>query len=57
MSYRLKVSALTGIHVYPTLSEVNSKAGLGLTKQNYAQNKGLQSFLAKLFSLRRGLGW
>jgi pyruvate/2-oxoglutarate dehydrogenase complex dihydrolipoamide dehydrogenase (E3) component len=57
MSYRLKVSALKGIHVYPTLSEVNSKAGLGLTKQNYAQNKGLQSFLAKLFSLRRGLGW
>ncbi|MDE5112933.1 MAG: mercuric reductase, partial [Trichodesmium sp. St15_bin1_1] len=28
MSHKLPVSALTGIHVYPTLSEVNSKAGL-----------------------------
>jgi pyruvate/2-oxoglutarate dehydrogenase complex dihydrolipoamide dehydrogenase (E3) component len=56
MKNNLNVSALTGIHVYPTLSEVNSKAGLLLTKQKYAQNKILQNFLTKFFSLRRWLG-
>ena len=53
MSYKLKVSALTGIHIYPTLSEVNSKAALLLKKQTYAQNKGLQNFLSKFFGLLR----
>ena len=53
MSYKLKVSALTGIHIYPTLSEVNSKAALLLKKQKYAQNKGLQNFLSKFFGLLR----
>lgn len=56
MKNNLKVSALTGIHVYPTLSEVNSKAGLLFTKQKYAQNKTLQNFLTKFFSFRRWLG-
>jgi pyruvate/2-oxoglutarate dehydrogenase complex dihydrolipoamide dehydrogenase (E3) component len=56
MKNNLHVSALTGIHVYPTLSEVNSKAGLLFTKQKYAQNKKLQNFLAKFFSFRRWLG-
>ena len=53
MSYKLKVSALTGIHIYPTLSEVNSKAALLLKKQKYAQNQGLQNFLSKFFGLLR----
>jgi pyruvate/2-oxoglutarate dehydrogenase complex dihydrolipoamide dehydrogenase (E3) component len=55
MRYKLKVSALTGIHIYPTLAEVNSKAGLLLTKQNYAQNQGLQKFLETLFRWWRSL--
>jgi pyruvate/2-oxoglutarate dehydrogenase complex dihydrolipoamide dehydrogenase (E3) component len=49
MRYKLKASALTGIHIYPTLAEVNSKAGLLLTKQKYAHNPGLQKFLETLF--------
>ncbi len=53
MSNNLKVSALTGIHVYPTLSEVNSKAALLLKKQKFAQNEGLQNFLTKFFNFRR----
>jgi pyruvate/2-oxoglutarate dehydrogenase complex dihydrolipoamide dehydrogenase (E3) component len=57
MANNLKVSALTGIHIYPTLSEVNSKTGLLLTKQKYAQNQGLQNFLTKFFNFRRRLGW
>ncbi|MGK7877431.1 MAG: NAD(P)/FAD-dependent oxidoreductase [Xenococcaceae cyanobacterium] len=56
MSNKLKVSALTGmIHIYPTLAEVNSKAALGLTKQKYAKNQGLQNFLTKFFNFRRSL--
>lgn len=55
MSHKLKVSALSGIHVYPTLSEVNSKAALLLTKQKYAKNQKLQNFLAKLFKFLRKL--
>jgi pyruvate/2-oxoglutarate dehydrogenase complex dihydrolipoamide dehydrogenase (E3) component len=55
MSYKLKVSALSGIHIYPTLSEVNSKAALLLTKQKYAKNKALQDFLRKFFSFLRSL--
>ena len=55
MSNNLKVSALTGIHVYPTLSEVNSKAGLQLKKQKFAQNKWQQNLLEKFFNWRRSL--
>ena len=53
MSNKLKVSALTGIHVYPTLSEINSKAALLLKKQQFAENEGLQNFLTKFFDFRR----
>lgn len=53
MSKKLPVSALTGIHVYPTLSEVNSKAGLLLKKQQFAANKWQQKLLAKLFNWLR----
>jgi len=35
MSHKLKISALSGIHIYPTLAEVNSKAAFELTKQKY----------------------
>ncbi|HEY9808376.1 MAG TPA: FAD-dependent oxidoreductase [Halomicronema sp.] len=56
MTHKLKVSALTSmIHVYPTLSEVSSKAALQLTKQNYARNLGLQGFLERFFFLWRRL--
>ncbi|GFE69571.1 NAD(P)/FAD-dependent oxidoreductase [Chroococcus sp. FPU101] len=53
MTQKLSVSALGGIHVYPTLSEVNSKAALLLTKQKYAKNQPLQNSLARLFSVLR----
>ena len=53
MSNNLPVSALTGIHVYPTLSEVNSKAGLLLKKQKYAKNLSQQNLLEKFFSWKR----
>lgn len=53
MSHKLPVSALTGIHVYPTLSEVNSKAGLLLKKQKYAKNLSQQNLLEKFFSWKR----
>jgi len=53
MSHGLKVSALSGIHIYPTLTEVNSKAALSLTKQKYAQNKMLQRLLEGFFNWRR----
>lgn len=56
MSHGLKVSALSGIHIYPTLSEVNSKAALSLTKEKYAQNHLLQRLLKKFFSWRRSWG-
>jgi pyruvate/2-oxoglutarate dehydrogenase complex dihydrolipoamide dehydrogenase (E3) component len=55
MANNLKVSALSGIHVYPTLSEVNSKAALLFTKQKYAQNLRLQGFLSNLFKFFRHL--
>ncbi len=55
MSHRLKVSALTGIHIYPTLSEVNSKAALLLKKQQYANNKWQQRLLERFFNWRRSL--
>lgn len=53
MSNNLKVSALGGIHIYPTLAEVNSKAALQLTKQKYAKNKFLKQFLPKLWQFLR----
>lgn len=53
MSNNLPVSALTGIHVYPTLSEVNSKAGLLLKKQKYAKNLSQQNLLEQFFNWRR----
>ncbi|MEB3883803.1 FAD-dependent oxidoreductase [Lyngbya sp. CCY1209] len=55
MSNNLKVSALTGIHVYPTLSEVNSKAGLLFKKRKFAENKWQQNLLKKFFNWRRSL--
>ncbi len=55
MTYRLPVAALTGIHVYPTLSEINSKTALLLSKKKYADNEKLQNFLTKFFSFLRSL--
>jgi len=56
MSHKLKISALAGIHIYPTLAEVNSKAAFELTRQNYEKNHGLQGLLKKLFHFLRTLG-
>jgi len=57
MSYKLKVDALKSIiHIYPTLSEVNSKTALQLTKQKYAQNTFLQGALQRFFNFRRAIG-
>ncbi len=53
MANNLKVSALTGIHIYPTLTEVNSKAALLLQKSNFADNEFLQSFLPRFFGFLR----
>jgi pyruvate/2-oxoglutarate dehydrogenase complex dihydrolipoamide dehydrogenase (E3) component len=53
MSYKLKVSALTGIHIYPTLSELNSKAALLLSKRKFADNQTLKQVLENFFKLRR----
>jgi pyruvate/2-oxoglutarate dehydrogenase complex dihydrolipoamide dehydrogenase (E3) component len=55
MSNKLKVSALTGIHIYPTLSEVNSKAGLLLKKQKFAESQWQQNLLEKFFNWRRSI--
>ncbi|BAW95204.1 mercuric reductase [[Synechococcus] sp. NIES-970] len=55
MSYRLPVSALTGIHIYPTLSEINSKTALLLAKKKYTDNVKLQNFLTKFFSFLRSI--
>ncbi len=57
MKNQLPISALTGIiHIYPTLSEVNSKAALQLKKRNYAKNEFLQNTLRKLFGFFRSMG-
>ncbi|MFP4009791.1 MAG: FAD-dependent oxidoreductase, partial [Spirulinaceae cyanobacterium] len=53
MANNLKVSALTGIHIYPTLAEVNSKAALLLQKRNFADNEFLQNFLPRFFGFLR----
>lgn len=55
MSKKLPVSALTGIHIYPTLSEVNSKTGLLLKKRQFAEKKWQQNLLEKLFDKLRSL--
>lgn len=56
MKNQLPVSALTGmIHIYPTLSEVNSKAALQLKKRNYAKNTFLQNTLQRLFNFLRSI--
>jgi len=56
MKNQLPVSALTGmIHIYPTLSEVNSKAALQLKKRNYAKNEFLQNTLQRLFGFLRSI--
>lgn len=55
MSNKLKVSALQCIHVYPTLSEINPKTALQLTKQKYAKNTFLQNILRKFFNWRRSI--
>ena len=55
MSQNLKVSALQCIHVYPTLSEINPKAALQLTKQKYAKNTFLQNRLKNFFNWRRSI--
>ncbi len=55
MSNNLKVSALQGIHIYPTLSEISAKTALQLTKQKYAKNTRLQNILKKFFSWRRSI--
>ncbi|MEO1094627.1 MAG: FAD-dependent oxidoreductase [Cyanobacteria bacterium J06638_28] len=58
MSYKLKIGALKSIiHVYPTLSEINSKTALQLTKQTYGKNLRLQGILRGFFNFRRSLGW
>ncbi len=56
MSHNLKISALGGIHIYPTLAEVVSKAAFARTKEKYEKNYALQSILEKMFRLLRSLG-
>ena len=56
MSHKLKISALGGIHIYPTLAEINSKAAFEQTKQNYEKNYRLQQLLKQLFHFLRRLG-
>lgn len=56
MSHKLKLSALGGIHIYPTLAEVNSKAAFALTRQNYEKNYRLQGLLKQVFQFLRRLG-
>lgn len=55
MSHKLKLSALGGIHIYPTLAEVNSKAAFALTRQNYEKNYRLQGLLKQVFQFLRRL--
>jgi hypothetical protein len=56
MSHNLKISALSGIHIYPTLSELNSNAAFALTQQNYEKSPRLQKLLTKVFQLLRAFG-
>jgi pyruvate/2-oxoglutarate dehydrogenase complex dihydrolipoamide dehydrogenase (E3) component len=56
MSHNLKLSALSGIHIYPTLAEVNSKAAFALTRQNYERNRRSQQMLSSIFRFVRRFG-
>ncbi|HEY9779249.1 MAG TPA: pyridine nucleotide-disulfide oxidoreductase, partial [Leptolyngbyaceae cyanobacterium] len=56
MSHKLKISALGGIHIYPTLAEVNSKAAFALTRENYEKSHRLQGVLKQIFNFLRQLG-
>ncbi|MEO0984675.1 MAG: FAD-dependent oxidoreductase [Cyanobacteria bacterium J06639_14] len=56
MSYKLKVDKLKFMHVYPTLSEINSKTALQLTKQTFAKNTRLQGMFQGFFNFRRSIG-
>lgn len=56
MSHKLKISALGGIHIYPTLAEVVSKAAFARTQEKYEKNHTLQNILEKMFRLLRSLG-
>jgi pyruvate/2-oxoglutarate dehydrogenase complex dihydrolipoamide dehydrogenase (E3) component len=53
MSNKLKISALSGIHIYPTLSEINSKAASAFTRYKYEKSHKLQNFFKKLFGFLR----
>lgn len=56
MKNKQPITALAGYtHIYPTLSEVNSKAALQFRKQSFAKNQFLQSFLVKFFNFRRAI--
>lgn len=56
MSYNLKVGALKFMHIYPTLSEINSKTALQHTKQKFASSPWQQNAFRRFFNLRRSLG-
>lgn len=56
MTHNLKISALGGIHIYPTLAEVTSQAVFERTRQQYEKNQTLQNLLHKLFQFLRQLG-
>ncbi|MFH7028814.1 MAG: dihydrolipoyl dehydrogenase family protein [Heteroscytonema crispum UTEX LB 1556] len=56
MSHNLKLSAIGGIHIYPTFSEVNSKAAFEFTKYKFESNLSLHKVLKKLFTLIRKIG-
>ncbi|MEM7064321.1 MAG: mercuric reductase [Cyanobacteria bacterium P01_B01_bin.77] len=55
MSHKMKIGKINIIHVYPTLSEINAKTALQLTKQSYAKNNRLQTILRRFFNWRRSL--
>jgi pyruvate/2-oxoglutarate dehydrogenase complex dihydrolipoamide dehydrogenase (E3) component len=55
MNNNLTVDKLTGIHVYPTLSEVTAKAALQLKKQKFARSAWQQTLLKRFFALRRAI--
>jgi pyruvate/2-oxoglutarate dehydrogenase complex dihydrolipoamide dehydrogenase (E3) component len=56
MSQKLKISALGGIHIYPTLAEINSKAAFAFTRYKYEKSHKLQNFFKKLFGFLRTFG-
>jgi len=54
MSHKLKISALSGIHI-STLAEVNSKAAFELTKQKYEKPQ-TSELVRKVVYFLRALG-